>query len=175
MNEVLEAIKNRRSIRRYKPDMVEQDKIEQIVVAGLYAASGMNKQSTKIIVVKNKAFRDKLSAEKAKFDGWRDGDDPFYGAPVILIVLTEKSQGTYVYDGSLVMGNLMLAAHAVGLGSCWVCRAKEFFEQPEYQKFLKSLGIEGDWEGVGYCILGYIDGKPQKAPKRKENRVYYID
>lgn len=77
--------------------------------------------------------------------------------------------------GSLVMGNLMLAAYSVGVGSCWICRAKDFFEQPEYKDFLKSLGIEGDWEGIGYCILGYVDEIPQKALKRKENRVYYID
>ena len=175
MNPVLEAIKTRRSIRKFKPDMVEQNIIDQIVEAGLYAASGMNKQSTKIIVIKNKDLRDKLSAEKAKIDGRWDGADPFYGAPVILVVLTDKNQGTCVYDGSLVMGNLMLAAHALNIGSCWIHRAKETFEQPEYKELLKSLKIEGDWEGIGYCILGYIDGESPKILPRKENRVYQID
>ena len=175
MNPVLEAIKNRRSIRKFKPDMVEQDKIDQIVEAGLYAASGMNRQSTKIIVVKNKDFRDKLSAEKEKIDGQWDGHDPFYGAPVILVVLTDKSQQTYVYDGALVMGNLMLAAHALGVGSCWIHRAKEAFEKPEYKEWLKSLGIEGDWEGVGYCILGYADGEKPGTLPRKPNRVYVVE
>ena len=175
MNTVLKAIKTRRSIRKYKPDMVEQDKIDQIIEAGLYAASGMNQQGVKIIAVKNKEFRDKLSAEKAKIDGWRDGHDPFYGAPVVLIVLANKECGTYIYDGSLVMGNLMLAAHALGVGSCWIYRAKEIFEQPEYKEWLKSLGIEGDWEGIGHCILGYVDGEEPKALPRKDSRVYTVD
>ena len=175
MNAVLECIKSRRSIRRFKPDMVEQDKINQIVEAGLYAASGMNRQASKIIVVKNKVFRDKLSAINAEIMGLPKGTDPFYGAPVILIVLVDKNWFTGIYDGSLVMGNLMLAAHALGIGSCWIHRAKEEFEMPEYKEFLKSLGIEGNWEGIGHCILGYTDGTEPGMPPRKENRVYYIE
>lgn len=175
MNQVLEAIKTRRSIRRFKPDMVEQKKIDEIVEAGLYAASGMNKQATKIIVVKNKAFRDKLSAVNAKIMGQPEGFDPFYGAPVVLIVLADKTWFTGIYDGSLVMGNLMLSAHALGVGSCWIHRAKEEFEMPEYKELLKSLGIEGNWEGIGHCILGYVDGAEPQAHPIKDNRVYYID
>ena len=174
MNAVLEAIKTRRSIRKYKPDMVEQEKINQIVEAGLYAASGMNQQEVKIIVVTNKDLRDKLSAEKAKFDGLYDGADPFYGAPVVLVVVANKDFVDHVYDGSLVMGNLMLAAHALGVGSCWICRAKETFQKSEYQEFLKSLGITGNWEGIGYCILGHPNGSVPDIP-RKANRVYHID
>ncbi len=174
MNTVLEAIKNRRSIRKYKPDMVEQDKIDKIVEAGLYAASGMNRQATKIIVIKNKELRDKMSAEKRKIDGWQDGLDPFYGAPVVLVVLANTEQVTYIEDGSLVMGNLMLAAHALGVGSCWIHRAKEAFDLPEYKKFLESLGITGNWVGIGYCILGYTDEEPVAQP-RKPNRVYVVD
>lgn len=175
MNQVLEAIKTRRSIRRFKSDMVEQKKIDEIVEAGLYAASGMNKQATKIIVVKNKAFRDKLSAVNAKIMGQPEGFDPFYGAPVVLIVLADKTWFTGIYDGSLVMGNLMLSAHALGVGSCWIHRAKEEFEMPEYKELLKSLGIEGNWEGIGHCILGYVDGAEPQAHPIKDNRVYYID
>ena len=111
MNPVLEAMKTRRSIRKFKPDMVEQEKIDQIVEAGLYAASGMGKQASKIIVVKNKEFRDKLSAINGKILGQPAGADPFYGAPVVLIVLADKDWFTGIYDGSLVMGNMMLAAH----------------------------------------------------------------
>jgi len=175
MNEVLEAIKTRRSIRKFKPDMVEQDKINQIVEAGLYAASGMGRQETKIIVVKNKDFRDKLAAVNAKIMGLAEGSDPFYGAPVVLIVLADKNCFTGLYDGSLVMGNLMLAAHALNVSSCWIHRAKEEFEMPEYKELLKSLGIEGEWEGIGHCVLGYSDGPEPDAPARKENRVYNID
>ena len=175
MNIVLDAIKSRRSIRKFKSDMVEQDKIDQIVEAGLYAASGMGKQATKIIVVKNKAFRDKLAAINGKIMGQPAGVDPFYGAPIVLIVLADKDWFTGIYDGSLVMGNMMLAAHSLGVGSCWIHRAKEEFEMPEYQELLKSMGIEGNWEGIGHCILGYTDGSEPSAPPRKENRVYYID
>ena len=100
--------------------------------------------------------------------------DPFYGAPVVLIVLADKARPTYVYDGSLVMGNLMLAAHAEGIGSCWIHRAKEEFESAEGKAFLKSLGIEGDYEGIGHCVLGYTDGEEPKAMPRKENYVYYV-
>ena len=175
MNQVLEARKSRRSIRRFKSDMVEQKKIDEIVEAGLYAASGMNKQATKIIVVKNKAFRDKLSAVNAKIMGQQEGFDPFYGAPVVLIVLADKTWFTGIYAGSLVMGNMMLAAHALGVGSCWIHRAKEEFEMPEYKELLKSLGIEGNWEGIGHCILGYVDGAEPQAHPIKDNRVYYID
>ena len=172
MNDIIEAMKSRRSIRKFKPDMVEQSKIEQIVEAGLYAASGMNKQAVKIIVVKNKKFRDELAAINAKIFG-RPGD-PFYGAPVVLIVLADKNWFTGIYDGSLVMGNLMLAAHSLGVGSCWIHRAKEEFEIPEYQELLHSLGIEGEWQGIGHCILGYADGEPPPAAPRRNDRVYYI-
>ena len=175
MNPVLEAMKTRRSIRKFKPDMVEQEKIDQIVEAGLYAASGMGKQATKIIIVKNKAFRDKLSAINGKILGQPEGVDPFYGAPVVLIVLADKDWFTGIYDGSLVMGNMMLAAHTLGVGSCWIHRAKEEFEIPEYKELLRSLGIEGNWEGIGHCILGYADGEEPVAAPRKDHRVYTID
>lgn len=175
MNEVLEAIKSRRSIRKFKPNMVEQEKIDQIIEAGLYAANGMGKQATIIIAVKNKKLRDKLSAINCKIGGWKDGFDPFYGAPVILIVLADKNWANRVYDGSLVMGNLMLAAHALGVGSCWIHRAKEEFEMPEYQELLKSLGIEGKYEGIGHCVLGYTDGKAPHAALCKPNRIYQVD
>ena len=100
--------------------------------------------------------------------------DPFYGAPVVLIVLANKERPTYVYDGSLVMGNLMLAAHDEGLGSCWIHRAKEEFESPFGKEILESLGIKGDYEGIGNCVIGYANGEEPKAAPRKENYVYYI-
>ena len=172
MSDVLETIKNRRSIRKYKSDMVPQDKLEKIIEAGTYAATGMGKQSPIIIAVTNKELRDKLSAMNAKIMGV-DNMDPFYGAPVVLIVLADKSRPTYVYDGSLVMGNLMLEAEAQGIGSCWIHRAKEEFESEEGKEILKSLGIEGDYEGIGHCILGYADGEAPKAAPRKDSYVYF--
>lgn len=172
MSDVLETIKSRRSIRKYKSDMVPQDKLEKIIEAGTYAATGMGKQSPIIIAVTNKELRDKLSAMNAKIMGVNS--DPFYGAPVVLIVLADKSRPTYVYDGSLVMGNLMLEAEAQGIGSCWIHRAKEEFESEEGKELLKSLGIEGDYEGIGHCVLGYTDGPAPKAAPRKDSYVYYV-
>ena len=172
MSDVLETIKSRRSIRKYKSDMVPQDKLEKIIEAGTYAATGMGKQSPIIVAVTNKELRDKLSAMNAKIMG--TNTDPFYGAPVVLIVLADKSRPTYLYDGSLVMGNLMLEAEAQGIGSCWIHRAKEEFESEEGKEILKSLGIEGDYEGSGHCVLGFADGPAPKAAPRKDSYVYYV-
>ena len=172
MSDVLETIKSRRSIRKYKSDMVPQDKLEKIIEAGTYAATGMGKQSPIIVAVTNKELRDKLSAMNAKIMGVNS--DPFYGAPVVLIVLADKSRPTYLYDGSLVMGNLMLEAEEQGIGSCWIHRAKEEFESEEGKEILKSLGIEGDYEGIGHCVLGYADGPAPKAAPRKDSYVYYV-
>ena len=172
MSDVLETIKSRRSIRKYKSDMVPQDKLEKIIEAGTYAATGMGKQSPIIVAVTNKELRDRLSAMNAKIMG--TNTDPFYGAPVVLIVLADKSRPTYLYDGSLVMGNLMLEAEAQGIGSCWIHRAKEEFESEEGKEILKSLGIEGDYEGIGHCVLGFADGLAPKAAPRKDSYVYYV-
>lgn len=172
MSDAIENLLTRRSVRSYKPDAVPGDILDKIIEAGTYAATGMGAQSPIIVAVTNKEVRDKLSKMNAEIMG--NDSDPFYGAPVVLIVLADKSRGTYLYDGSLVMGNLMLAAHALGLGSCWIHRAKEEFESPEGKEILKSLGIEGDYEGIGHCILGYADG-PEPAPKpRKASYVYRI-
>ena len=173
MNQTLETIKTRRSIRRFKPDMLPRETIDAIIEAGLYAASGMNTQNTVIVAITNKEVRDRLSRANAAVMGAER--DPFYGAPVVLVVLAEKSRRTYVHDGSLVMGNLMLAAHALGVGSCWIHRAAETFDQPEWREFLKSLGLEGDYEGIGNCILGYTDGEEPAAPARRDGRVFYAE
>lgn len=98
-----------------------------------------------------------------------------YGAPAILIVLADKNWANRVYDGSLVMGNMMLAAHSLNLGSIWIHRAKEEFELPEYQELLKEIGVEGEWEGIGHCAVGYVDGEFPKPAKRKDNRVFWVD
>ena len=175
MNEIIKAMEERRSIRKFKPDMPTKEDLEQIIEAGLYAANGMGKQATITIAVTNKKLRDRLSAINAKIGGWKEGFDPFYGAPVVLIVLADKSRPKCVYDGSLVMGNLMLEAEEQGIGSCWIHRAKEEFESEEGKEILKSLGIEGDYEGIGHCILGYADGPAPKAAPRKDSYVYHID
>ena len=173
MSSAMEVMLSRRSVRKYKPDMLPRETIDRIIRAGTYAPTGRGHQSPIIIAVTNKELRDKLSGMNAAVMG--TDSDPFYGAPVVLVVLAEKEWPTSVYDGSLVMGNLMLAAHELGIGSCWIHRAKEEFESEEGKEILRSLGIEGDYVGVGHCILGYADGElPQPAP-RKENYVYYLE
>ena len=164
MNEVIKAMKERRSIRKFKAEMPPKADLEQIVEAGLYAANGRGRQAVITIAVTDKELRDKLS----------EVNNEIMGGP-ILIVLANKEVPTAPYDGSLVMGNLMLAAHSLGLGSIWIHRAKEEFEMSEYQKLLKDLGIEGEWEGIGHCAVGYIDGENPAAAPRNDGRVFWVE
>ena len=173
MNEVIKAMEERRSIRKFTDQAVSKELLEQVVEAGLYAASGKGKQAAMIVAVTDRQLRDQISASNAKILGAGEGVDPFYGAPVILIVLGNKEVPTHVYDGSLVMGNLMLAAHSLGLGSIWIHRAKEEFELPEYKELLKKLGVEGEWEGIGHCAIGYMDGELPAPAARKEGRAVW--
>lgn len=173
MAETLKTIKERRSCRNFKPDMVPKELLDKVLEAGTWAATGMGRQSPIIIAVTKKELRDKLSKMNADIMGSKV--DPFYGAPAVLIVLADKNVPTYIYDGSLVMGNLMLAAEDLGLASCWIHRAKEEFESAEGKEILKSLGIEEDYEGIGHCILGYA-AEPAKEPKeRKASYIYYAE
>ncbi len=173
MSDLLKKIETRRSIRKYKPDMIPKEDIDRMIRAGTYAASGRGAQCPIIIAVTNREVRDRLSRLNAQIMG--SSGDPFYGAPVVLAVLADRQRGTYICDGSLVIGNMMLAAHELGIGSCWIHRAKEEFETPEGREILDSLGIKGDYEGIGHCILGYVDGDYPEPPARQEGRVFYID
>lgn len=175
MNEIIRAMEERRSIRNFKPEMPPKEVLQQIVEAGLYAASGKGQQAAIVVAVTNKALRDKLAEENRRIAGAPEGSDPFYGAPAVLVVLGRKDWPTHVYDGSLVMGNLLLAAHALGLGSIWIHRAKEEFEEPEYQQLLKDLGVEGEWEGIGHCAVGYLNGEAPAPAPRKPGRVFWAE
>ena len=174
MNEILSAMKTRRSYRKYKPDMVPGELIDQVIEAGLYAASGRNGQPAIIVAVTNKELRDRLSVLNGQIAGMPEGHDPFYGAPVVLIVLSRKDWSTYLYDGSLVMGNLMLAAEAVGAASCWINRARQEFDSPEGKELLKKWGIPERFRGVGHCILGYAAEEPALAKPRKADFVHRV-
>ena len=174
MNTTIKDMIERRSIRKFKPDEVPQVLIDEVIEAGLYAANGKGQQAPIIVAVMNPDLRAQISRDNCRIGGWKEGFDPFYGAPVILMVLAPKEVPTAVEDGSLVLGNLMLAGHALGLGTIWINRAKEAFEEPYYKELLKKLGIEGEYIGVGHCALGYRDGNLPKPPERRPNRVYYV-
>lgn len=173
MNETLKVLESRRSCRSFKPDMIKKEELDAIIKAGTYAANGMGQQSPVIIAVTSKELRDSVSEENRKIGGWDEGFDPFYGAPVILIVLADKSMPTHVYDGSLVMGNMMNAAESLGVASIWIHRAKEEFDSDFGKNLLKKLGITGDYEGIGHCALGYAAQPPREAAPRKEDYVYF--
>ena len=172
MNEALKVLTERRSCRSYKPDPIPAEILDQILEAGTYAATGMGKQSPIMIAVTDRKTRDRLSKMNADVMG--ASNDPFYGAPVVIVVLANRAVPTYLYDGSLVMGNLMNAAHSLGIASCWIHRAKEEFNSAEGKAILKDLGIEGDYEGIGHCILGYAAQENMTAAPRKDNYIYRI-
>ena len=174
MNETLKVLEERRSCRNFKPDMITEDELQQILRAGTYAATGMGKQSPIIIAVTKKELRDQFAEENRKIMGAPEGVDPFYGAPGILVVLANKAIPTHVYDGSLVMGNLMNAAESLGVANIWIHRAKEEFESDFGKNIFADLGIEGEYEGIGHCALGYAVEPAKKAAPRKEDYVYYI-
>lgn len=173
MNEVIKAIMERRSVRSYKSDPVPRELVDQVAAAGTWAPTAMGAQSPIILAVTDRQTRDMLSRINAEIMGGKLSD-PFYGAPAVLAVLADKSRPNHIYDGTLVMADLMLAAHSLGLGSCWIHRAKETFERPEGKELLRRLGVEGEYEGIGYCALGYTDGPVPKAAPRKEHYIYHI-
>lgn len=173
MNETIRTLETRRSVRGFDPERMPSDEvIREIVEAGEYAPTGRGMQSPRIVVVTNKAVRDRLSELNAEVMGTTS--DPFYGAPVVLIVLADRQRPTYMYDGSLVMGNLMNAAHSLGVGSCWIHRAKEVFDMDEGKEMLRKWGIEGDYEGIGHVALGYAAAEPAPAKPRKDDYAVWV-
>ncbi len=171
MNEVLKAIGERRSIRAYLPDMPSREIVDEVIKAGLAAASGMNRQPVAVIAICEKELRDRYSKANAAVMG--SDKDPFYGAPVILAVVARCDSPTHVYDGSLALGNMMLASHALGLGSCWIHRAREVFMMDEWRELLKSLGLEGEYEGIGNLALGYPAATPSR-PAERPGRAFVV-
>lgn len=174
MNEVINTILTRRSIRSFTNEMVPKEMIDEIVTAGTYAPSAMNSQSPIILAITRKDIIERMSKLNADVLGTANFD-PFFGAPVLLVVLAERNAPSPVYDGSLVMGNMMIAATSLGLGSCWIHRAKEVFDSLEGKQILRELGIEGDYEGIGNCIIGFPSEEAPEAMPRKDHYVYYID
>ncbi len=173
VNSVIQTLCERRSIRSFQYKQVEENVLAQILKAGTYAPTGRNRQSPIIVVVQDAATKEFLREMNAKIMG-REGTDPFYGAPTIVVVLADRNVPTHLEDGALVMGNLMNAAYAVGVDSCWIHRAKEEFDSEEGKALLASWGIKGDYVGIGHCALGYGDCEPPKASPRKENYIVRV-
>ncbi len=173
MKSCMEIMLSRASTKKYIDKLPSREDIDRIIEAGLSAASGRNMQAPVVVAVTNREIRDRLSADNAAIMGAKG--DPFYGAPCVLVVLAETKAHTYVYDGSLTLGNMMLAAHELGLGSCWIHRAKEVMELPQWQEWIRSLGLEGEYEGIGNLIVGYPDGDIPPVKARRERRVVHVD
>lgn len=172
-NEVLENLRTRRSIRKYKTDPIPAEAMEAVLDAGLWAASAKGLQATVMVAVEDAETLAQLSRWNAEVWGKPDVD-PFYGAPAAILVLADGTVPTWLQDGSLVLGNLMTAAHAVGLGSCWINRAIETFDRPEGKALLKEWGLSETLRGVGYCILGIPDGEAPAPKARKDGRIVRI-
>lgn len=172
MNEVIKNLTERRSIRKFKPDQISEEQLTEILEAGKYAPSGMGKQPVKMVVIQDKDTIARLSKLNAEIMGV--STDPFYGAPTVIVVLANTASRTWKNDGSLTMGNLMNAAHSVGVGSCWIHRAEEEFKTPEGREMLKKWGIPETFEGVGHCVLGYCDGEYPAPARRREDSVVRV-
>ena len=172
MNETIRNLKERRSVRAYRSEQISEEQLQTILEAGTYAPSGMGKQSAILVAIQDKETIAKLSRLNAAVMGAEI--DPFYGAPTVVVVLADRSSFTWFEDGCLVMGNLMNAAYAVGVDSCWIHRAKEVFASEEGQAMLMSWGIEGDYVGIGNCILGYRTGDLPEPHPRKETYIYRV-
>lgn len=171
MNEVIKCLKERRSVRSYDGRPVPDDVLKEILDAGKYAASGMGRQATVMVAVRNKDLISDLSMMNAAVMG--TNTDPFYGAGTVIIVFADSTVQTYIEDGSLVMGNLMNAAHALGVDSCWIHRAREVFSTPVGKDIMKKWGLDENYVGIGNCILGYSDKPVPDAKPRKGGNVIF--
>jgi nitroreductase len=167
-NAVITALVQRRSVRAYKPEQITDDELKTVLEAGTWAPTGMGRQDPWIVAVQNPELLKKLSRMNAAFLGV--DSDPFYGAPTYVLVFGSDPAvwKNSVPDGSLVLGNMMNAAHAIGLGSCWINREMEMFSLPEGKALMKDLGVPEELMGIGALALGYADGEPREAKPRKE-------
>ena len=173
MNEVIKCLVERRSCKKYLPKQVDEAALQEILLAGTYAPSGKNRQAAKILVLQKPEDIAAVERLNAAVLGNPDGR-PFYGAPTVLVVLADPEVNTAVEDGSLVMGNLMNAAHSLGVASCWIHRAREVFDSEEGRTLLRKWGVTGEYIGVGHCLLGYADGPEKPVSPRKSDYVVRV-
>ena len=172
MNDTIKTLIERRSCKKLKSEQIKKEELDLILQAGMNAPTGKGMQSPIILVLQDKEKIEKLREINKKILG-RDVD-PFYNAPTVLVVMADKNMFTYVEDGSLVLGNMMNAAFSLGVGSCWIHRAKEEFETPEGKALLKEWNIPENYEGIGHCILGYADMEYPEPKPRKKDYVRHI-
>lgn len=173
MNDTIKSLISRRSIRKFKPEQIKNEELDIILKAATYAPTGMNRQSPLIVVVQDKETISTLSKLNAEVLG-RTDTDPFFGAPTVVIIFSDKTIRTFIEDGSLVMGNLMNAAYSIGIGSCWIHRAREVFETEAGRALMKKWGIPENYQGISHCILGYPDGDYPEARPRKDNYIIKV-
>lgn len=170
MNEVIQAMVERRSCRSFRPEQLDPEVLAQILRAGTYAPTGRGLQSPKIVVLQDAREIAELERMNAEFLGNPEAH-PFFGAPTVCVVLAKADVHTAVEDGSLVIGNLLLAAHTLGVGGCWIHRAREEFADERGKALLQRWGVEGNYIGVGHCILGYPAQPAKAASPRKEDYI----
>ena len=172
MNEVMKCLTERRCVRKFKAEQVKKSELDEVIRAGMFAPSGMNRQSAVMLVIQDKDVISKLSKLNAEVMG--ASADPFFGAPTVIVVLADKNVRTYVEDGSLVMGNMMNAAYSLGLDSCWVHRAREVMNSEYGRELIKAAGFGEEYEGIGNLVLGYRDCDKPDVRERRDGRVAYI-
>ncbi len=172
MNETLKTLMTRRSCKKFKPDQIKNEELDYILKAGMNAPTGRGLQSPIIVVIQDKNLINKIAKLNSKIMGV--DVDPFYGAPTLIIVFADKNIGTYIEDGSLVLGNLMNSAYSLGVGSCWIHRAKEEFQTSEGKELLKNWGIDDNYVGIGHCVLGYPAEEYKIPAPRKKDYIRFI-
>lgn len=170
--EAMEVLLNRRSIRKYKAEQIKEEELDAVLKAGTFGPTGMGTQAVQLVAVTNPDMVKKLS--KMNGDVMNATTDPFYGAPCVIVVFADSSKATYIENGSCVLTNLLNAAYANGLGSCWIHRAYQMFESDEGKALKKEWGVPESYVGVGNCILGYMDGDLPVAKERKENYIIKV-
>lgn len=170
MNEVLKCLEERKSCRSFRQEQLKEADLDAILGAGTYAPTGMNRQSPKLVVLQKPEDVAELEKMNAEIMG-NPESHPFYGAPTVVVVLAKADVFTNVEDGSLVLGNMLLAAWSLGVGACWIHRARQEFDSEQGKALLRKWGIEGDWIGVGHCILGYPTGEFREKSPRKTDYI----
>lgn len=177
MNQTIEDLKSRRSIRKFKDEQISDEELNIILEAGTYAPTGAGRQSPKIVVIQNPETINEFSDWNRSFFPTEvpDDMDPFYGGKTLLIVLANSEMPTYIEDGASVLTVLVNAAHAIGVGSCWIHRARDEFASKKGKELLKEWGIPESYEGIGHVVLGYPDMTNPKAAPRKEDYIHFVD